>query len=403
MSGEGQRPYRRWLVPAVIVLGLGVGLGYWRWPRAALEPPAPDMADVDPEVAEAVASARSKVRQQPKNGANWGRLGMIFLIHDFHEEAQLCFDKAENFDPADARWPYLRGLSLTKSNPDAGIPCLERAAERCGKEMPAPRLRLAEALLSQGRLDEAAQQLEQVRKDDPNNVRLKLGLGRLNVLRGQWRAAQEHLEACSKDVHARRLAHTLLAETWTRLGENEKAREEQRQADEAPEDQIWLDPIMEDVLRLQRGLTVRLKRAVELLAQKRYRQGVELLEETAQRYPQSPRLWMLLGEIWQKLERLDRAEEALSEAVRIDPNSPELWFQLGSVQAARSKSNAAIESLRRAIRFKPDFADAHVRLGNCLKDAGDKAAAAESYRAALRCRPDCEPAQKALREMEAKK
>jgi tetratricopeptide (TPR) repeat protein len=371
-------------------------------PSERLEPPEPDLAEVDPEVAQAIIEAREKVRQQPNNGAGWGRLGMVLLAHDFHDEAQRSFAQAERLDPADGRWPYLRGLSLLLSDPDAGISCLRRAAERCGDDPLAPRLRLAETLLNLGRLDEAERQLEQARKVEPHNPRVQLGLGRLALLRGQWDAALEHLDPCTNDVHARRLAHTLRAEVWTRLGQPDKAREEQEQAAKAPEDQLWLDPFMEDVLRLRRGLAIRLQRANDLFAQQRYPQAMELLEETVKRYPQAMAARLLLGDFCRRLGRSEQAEQTFAEAVRIDPESADAWFRLGSIQAVRSRIREATDSFRKTIAFKPDHADAHYNLGQCLKQQGDSAGATEEFRAALRCRPDHKPAQQALREMEKK-
>lgn len=366
-------------------------------------PPVPDLAEVDPDVAEAITAARDKVRQQPKNGAVWGRLGMVFLAHDFHDEAERCFAQAERLDPADGRWPYLRGLSLLPTNPDASILCLQRAAERCGEHPLAPRLRLAETLLHQGRLDEAELHLEQARKAERSNARVQLGLGRLAILRGEWRSALEYLEPCTNDVHAQQLAHTLLAEAWTRLGEPDTARTEQKQAAEAPKDQSWPDPFIEDVLRLQRGLSSRLKQSLDLLAQGQSRQAKELLEETMQRYPHAASVRLLLGEVWRNLRRYEQAEQAFAEAVRIDPDSPDAWFRLGCIQAARGRMPKAAESFRRAIRLKPDYADAYVNLGHCLQELGDAAGAAGEFRAALRCRPDDERARQALLELTNRK
>jgi tetratricopeptide (TPR) repeat protein len=380
---------------------LCVSVTLWLAPRSP-QPPSPDLAEVDPEVAEAIAEARAKVQKQPKRSDVWGRLGMVFLAHDFHEEAQFCFAQAERLDPADVRWPYLRGLSLILTNPDAGIACLQRAAERCGSDPLAPRLRLAETLLNQGRLDEAELHVQQAQKTSPHNLRVQLGLSRLAVLRGQWRDALEHLDPCTNDVHAQRLAHTLRAEAWTRLGEPDKAREEQRQAADAPEDQLWPDPFVEDVLRLQRGLKFRLQRANNLFTQQNVREAVELLEETARRYPQSPAVRLLLGDIWRQFGRPDRAEQAFAEAVRLDPESVDGWFRLGCMQAARNQPRAAADSFRRTIRLKPDHADAHFNLGHRLKELGDTAAAADEFRAALRCRPDYDQARQALRAMDGK-
>jgi tetratricopeptide (TPR) repeat protein len=387
---------------ALFLLFSVLSVTLWLASRAP-QPPAADLAEVDPDVAEAITAARNKVRQQPDNGAVWGRLGMVFFAHDFHDEAERSFAQAERLDPADGRWPYLRGLSLLSTNPDASIPCLQRAAQRFGDDPLMPRLRLAETLLNLGRLDEAEFHLEQARKVEPHHARVQLNLGRLALLRGQWRRGLEHLDPCTNDVHAQRLAHELRAEAWTRLGEPDKARAEQRQAAEAPKDQSWPDPFIEEVLRLQRGLSVRLQRAFDLFTQRHSQQALQLLEETIERYPHAASARLLLGEVWRRLGRNEQAEQAFAEAVRIDPDSPDAWFRLGCLQAAQARMPKAAASFRRAIHLKPDYADAHVNLGHSLQELGDAAGAAEAFRAALRCRPDYERARAALRQMQKSK
>jgi cytochrome c-type biogenesis protein CcmH/NrfG len=399
------RPLVFFFAVSLLLIFSVLSVTLWLALRASKPPQLPevDLTELDPDVAEAIAEAQDKVRQQPKNGAAWGRLGMVFLAHDLHEQAQSSFEQAEHFDPNDGRWPYLHGLSLILTQPDAGIPCLQRAAKLCGKETLAPRLRLAGTLLIQGRLDEAERHLEWARKADPDNPRVQLTLGRLAVMRGQWRQAVEQLEPCTQDAHARRMAHTLLAEVWTRLGDSDKASQEQRQAEETPEDQPWPDPFVEEVVSLQRGLSVRLQRANELFTQQKSQQAVEMLEETSRRYPHSSAVWLLLGDFWRKLGSLDRAEEAFAEAVRIDPVSVDGWFRLGCIQAMRGRSREGADSFRRTIRLKPDHTDALVNLGHCLEKVGDAAGAADAFRTALRSRPNSERAQQALRDMEKKK
>lgn len=395
----------RTVVTVVIVLiVLIVLLTIWLSPRTlALQPPDPDLSRVDPEVAEAIVQARDKVRQQPKNVAAWGRLGKVFLVHDFHDEAQRSFEQAAHLDPADGRWPYLRGASLIPIDPAASIPSLERAAQLCGKNPLGPRLLLAETLLNQGRLDEAERHLQWARKAEPEHPRVQMGLGRLALLRGQWRPAVEHLELCTQDQHTRRMAHRLLAEAWTRLDERDKAREQQRLAAEAPQDHSWIDPFLQEVVSLQCGLKVHLLKAKALFAQQRFQEAVGLLEETARRYPQSAAVWLLLGDIWRRLEQPDRSEKAFAEAVRIDPESVSGWFGLGLVQEGRGRTRAAADSFRQTIRLKADHADAHFHLGQCLKEMRDVAGAANAFRAALRCQPNYERAQQALHEMDKKK
>ena len=76
---------------------------------------------------------------------------MVLYAHDYLSEAERCFVQAEKLDAADPRWPYLQARTLLKDplDPGAGLRCLERAVQRAG-DVPAPRLRLASALLVGG-------------------------------------------------------------------------------------------------------------------------------------------------------------------------------------------------------------------------------------------------------------
>jgi tetratricopeptide (TPR) repeat protein len=398
-SSESSRR-RRWLVGGLIVgvvLALVLGIRIWRRPSVA--PPLPDLAAVDPEVAEAVQEARRLVIQKPSAASAWGRLGMVLRAHDFGPEANRCFQEAERLDPREARWPYVQGLTLVLTEPEEGIRCLERAVERCGDSLSVPQLRLAEALLEQGRLDEAQSHLEQVLRREPENCRARLGLGRLAILRENWQAGLDQLEACLADEHARKLAYTLRAEAWARLGQPDRARTEQQRAAELPADQRWPDPFAEEVLALQRGLGARLIQADALARASRWAEATGLLKQTLTKYPQSIPAWLRLGEAWRQQGQLDQAEEALQRAVQADPEAAEAWFRLGCVQALGRPREAA-DSFRRAIRLKPDHALAHFNLAHRLKELGDPAGAAEEFRAVLRCRPDYAPAQAALTAME---
>jgi tetratricopeptide (TPR) repeat protein len=400
------RPARRrwpWIAAALAVVGIAVALAVWWRPwTPAPEPPRPDLTDVDPEVVESIAAAQERVRQQPRDATAWGRLGKVFRAHDFGNEANRCFREAERLDPQEPRWPYLLGMTLVMTDPDAGIPCLERAIERAAEKALGPRLRLAEVLLERGRLDEAQAHLDRARRRAAGDPRVQLGLGRLAVQRGQWKAALEHLEYCLEDEHSRRLAQTLRAEALGRLGETEAARSAQQEAGRLPEDQAWPDPFVLEVLSLQCGLPFRLQRADELFAAQRPDEAIRLLEQTVTRYPQSAAARLKLGKFWRQLGRLAQAEQAFQDSLRIDPDSAEAWFYLGTVQGLERPREAA-DSFRRAIHLKSDHALAHFNLGLCLKKLNDRNGAADEFRAALRCQPDFAPARQALEELEKKK
>src|SRR5439155_19466770 len=97
----------------------------------------------------------SAVVESPRSALPWGRLGMVLVAHDRTAEANQCFAQAEQLDPREPRWPYFQGVALSLGAPEEALPKLQRAVELCGDAAEAPRRRLAELLLLQGRAEEA--------------------------------------------------------------------------------------------------------------------------------------------------------------------------------------------------------------------------------------------------------
>lgn len=388
------------------LFGIGVAaaiaLGVWlRQPRSLPEPPLPDLTGVDEEVVEIIQQAREKVLHAQKSSAAWGHLGEVLLAHTFNHEANLCFQQAELLDPHEPAWPYLQGLNLFTYDPEACIPCLERAV-RCGdKRQVVPRLLLSEALLERGRPEEGQSLLERVQATDPGNLRVRLLLGRVEILRQNWKAGLAHLEACRNDVHARKRSAALRAEAWNQLGETEKALAQQRQAAELPEDQSWPDPFYEKIVKLQKGLRARFLSVDYLIQSGRIAEALQLLNRTVEKYPSSLEGWMRLGEACTRARKLDHAQACFQKATKIAPDLAEAWFRLGCIQA-QTHSPETEASFRQAIRCKPHYSQAHYNLGQCLKDGGHREEAAAEFREALRCRPDYELARTALRDVETR-
>jgi cytochrome c-type biogenesis protein CcmH/NrfG len=376
------------LTVSLFVLPIGVWLWWASAPRP--EPPIPDLSDADPKVAEAISQARQEVLRVPRSAPAWGRLGMVMRAHDFAEEANVCFEQAEHLDPREPRWPYLHGLTLVLTNPQAGILSLERAVARTEGQL-APRLRLAEVLLEQGRLEEAERNLRVAIEREPDYPRTHLGLARLAFAREDWAGGLKHLEG-----NPGKLAHTLRAEAWQQLGKTERSAEELKRARELPDDPPWPDPFVEEVVRLQVGVRTQLVRADALSRQRRSGEAVALLEEIVQAHPENGEAWLLLGQILVRQRHSAQAERALEQAVRVDPNSVEAWFQLGVARVFQHNPRGAMDAFSEVVRLKPDHTLGHFNLGLCRKQLGDRAGAAGALRQALRCQPDHEPARKAL-------
>src|SRR5712692_1270013 len=201
----------RWLLLVVLVVSVavagGVGWYVWRW-MGKVELPVVDLAGADPEVAAAVTSARDEVRKSPRSAAAWGKLGKILAAHAFHEAAGICFTEATRLQPSEARWPYFHGLTLMFSDSDAAIIQFQHAVQ-LRADAPAMRLRLAEALAAQGRLDEAEEQFRRLLPDQTLAPRVQLRLGRLAYQRGDLQSARTYLGQSMTHPSTQKASHIL--------------------------------------------------------------------------------------------------------------------------------------------------------------------------------------------------
>jgi tetratricopeptide (TPR) repeat protein len=324
---------------------------------------------------------------------------MVLAAHEFMAEANECFAQAERLDPREPRWPYYQGVALTLGSPEAALPKLQRAVELWGEGSEAPRLRLAEVLLGQGHLDEAAILFLAVLQRNEANARAHLGLGRVAYLRGDLEASVRHLDLARADARVRKAAYLLLAENHQRRGDQAAADEASQEADALPEDPPWPDPLVEEVAQLRTGRQAALELAEKRLRHGQVAEAAALLERTTRAYPESDWGWYLLGKAHVLQKDWAAAEQALRRAARLTPHAPEIQFHLGVALFQQQDLRSAAACFRRATELKPDYALAHYNLGQCLHLAGDRESTREALRAAVRSQPDLADARIFLAEL----
>jgi tetratricopeptide (TPR) repeat protein len=419
LSDKGRRPRQRsrlWLVSFALlgaaVVAAGIGITMWRRlpvsapPSSAdrtVEPPSLEASDVDPAVMRAIQAARLAVVQSPHAAERWGRLAMIFKAHGFSSEANACFVQAEQLDPHEPRWSYHQAIELAERDPDMAIAKLQKAIESFDRSAEAPRLRLGELLLRQGRFDPAEQQFRQLLLEHPGQARAHLDVARLAVERGELQASLSHLHYAMADKRTQKASCILAAEVQQRLGNLAAAEQQRRRAAQLPEDPPWPDPYLDEIVRLRTGKQVGLARADRLLSQERFSDAIALLRDIVRDYPDSDWAWLLLGRAFLGRKELPAAEEALRKAASLASASIEVQFYLGVVLLLREDPRAAATYFRRATEIKPDFAEAHHNLGYCLLRQGDQTGAIEAFRRAVLCKPNYSDAHRDLGDMLAQK
>jgi tetratricopeptide (TPR) repeat protein len=371
----------------ILLLGGSAALTWKLWPRTpAPVPPALDPSGIDPVVWRAVEAARAEVVRAPQSARAWGRLGMVLLAHQIRNESVVCFSRAAQLDPHDARWPYYQAMALRRSDPEAAIAQLRRAVA-AGTERDEPRLLLAELFVQCGRLDEAETLLRAILDRDPENSRAHLGLAQAAFERDNLPTCLEHLRQAQNDPHTRKAAHTFLAEVQQRRGDRAAAEKALREGQALPDDLPWPDPLYEPVRDMVVGYLQVITRAANFLHQDQPQEAIPLLERAAADYPDASWACVLLGRAWLRTGNFAAAEKALRESVRRDPDSVEGHFYLGVVLSEQKDFAAAIGYFRKATELKPDHALAWYNLGFCRKQKGDRAAACAAFQKAIACKP----------------
>jgi tetratricopeptide (TPR) repeat protein len=390
---------RRWrllliCVSACLLVFLAGAAGWWGYRRSLPQPPEVDTSGREPEIGAAIEQAREKVREQPRSGAAWGRLGMVLFAHHFEAEARVCLAEAGRLDTREPRWPYLEGRLVQQRDPEAALPLLRQAATLAGKAE-APRLVLAESLLALGHNDEAAAGFRGLLEDDPRNPRAHLGMGRLAYQQDDLDRSLQHARAAAVAAPTLRAPHVLLAEIYSRRGDT--PNEERELALVTPgEDPAWADPYMEQMSQMVAGSEARTAEAKELLRQGRRPEAEGVLRAAVRTYPDAFQPKLMLGGVMVEQGDLPGAEPQLRAALKLRPDSIDALNLLGVLLQRQEKYGEAADVHRQIIALKPGQASAHFNLAICRDKLGDRAGALDSLRDALHARPDYIPAHKML-------
>ena len=274
----------RWIVlgAAVLVLAGGAAAA-WQLlrppPPAPPDPPMPQGIQ-QPEVRATIEAARQNVLQKPRSADAWGLLGMTLEAQLYEPEADRCFAEAARLDPSDPRWPYFRGLYAQKYDPAHAVPFFREALAAAGsspEEKSAVRLRLAETLLEERKLDEAEPLFQEELRLRPSEARAAYGLGLIAMARGDQAAAQKRLTAAAADPNTRKKATAQLAALARSHGDDAGAAAYEKEWAKMSDDPTaWPDPLVEQVARLQVASPSRSREVGDLEREGRYQEAADI-------------------------------------------------------------------------------------------------------------------------------
>ena len=156
-------------------------------------------------------------------------------------------------------------------------------------------------------------------------------------------------------ARAEAINHFLAASVYEREGKFDRATAEMRKA--------W--KLAPDSLTLSTHLIT------AYLATQDYENAREAAEEALARHDKNANLWVVLGKIYNQLERPDDAVAAFRKAVELDPKNIMGYGALASMEESANDAVAAIDIYRRLAEMMPKVAVIHFQIGLSLARIND--------------------------------
>ena len=189
-------------------------------------------------VREKIARQRRLVAENRESADAWGSLGKTFQAHGLEEEAEASYSQAEELDPTDFRWPYLRAATLKNIRPQDALRTVDRAS-RLNPDYPPAHLLAAELLERGGDPDAGLDRYRRALKAAPDSSVAELGVGRLLMRRGELDSARAHLERAAALAPRAGPVQAELARLYNRQGDAEAARGRWRRLGNCPTWSRW--------------------------------------------------------------------------------------------------------------------------------------------------------------------
>jgi tetratricopeptide (TPR) repeat protein len=221
---------------------------------------------------------------------------------------------------------------------------------------------LGHALMKQGRLEAAADQLRFALSLEPENPHLHEDMGSVLALQHRFEQAIGWFEKAIALEPRLPLAHKKLGQALAALGRG-------KDADAAFEEYFERDP--------QKGIVAN---GAEHLRAGRKEEAIQCFRDALRVNPDNVDAMRCLGNVYLRdKEHLGDAEALLRRATQSAPDFTAAWVLLGGVLHERKRNVEAIDCYRKAVELEPGNAFAWGALGNACAFAGYPEKAAEAY------------------------
>lgn len=304
------------------------------------------------------------------------------------EPAHEAYARLRGLAPASFEWHYLDAVVLQRLARHAEVvESLRQALARSPEYLPA-RVRLAEALLDAGNLEESRKLFAALAKEPAAEPAAEVGLGRIDAAEGRHEAAIAHLERAVALFPELGAAHYALALSYRSVGRRDDARRAMTLHERYGP--IWPaidDSVLAAVLALRDDASARIQRGRKLAAAGNLEGAIAEYEAALAREPSLAIAHASLISLYGRARNWAKAEEHYRAVVATGVELDGANYDYGVLLAMQEKWDLAADAYRRALVVNPNHAQASNNLGQILERDRSFEAAAEEYRQAIASQP----------------
>lgn len=368
-----------------------------------LDIPHPSLEGTDQAVQEQVREHRERIEAPVRDADSrilaeaYGDLGLVYVLYDFVQAAEVCFENSRRLAPEDFRWLYLLGYA----NKLAGE--LDEAVAFFGESLElrpdflSAMLRIGRAYFDLGNHDAAWVWFEKSLEVESSAAAFE-GLGKISLARGDFTTAVDHFKsALAQQPRASSLRYAL-GQAYQRSGRTEEAKRELGASGDAA---VSIpDPIISPLAIAGESAQFFLIQAAEALDDQNYEVAVAAYDRALEKEPTNFSAYKSRGFALQKLGDLDGAirslETGLEEGTTGKPakdalERAEFHRVLGGFEAMKARDVDAIRHFQESLRLHPDQGDVRMKLANGLARVGRFEEAVPEYTWVLESHPELAP------------
>lgn len=340
------------------------------------------------EIRQDLARPYADARSHPQDANAVGSLARVLQAWEQWETAHSVYTRAISLAPGSFDWHYLDACVLDRlARPHDAVAQL-REAVKIRPEYLAARVRLADALLSAGELNESRTMFA-VLAHEPEAEPLGLfGLGRILAAEGKHEEAVQTIQRAIKLFPEWGGAQYSLALSLRALGRRSEAEQAlQRHVEYGTRWPAVNDPVLSAVSDIRNDSAARFRRARKLADDGNVNGAIAEFESVLAEDKSLALAHSSLVKLYGRIGNWSKAEEHYRAAVGLGSGLAELHYDYGVLLGLQQKWDEAQAAYRQAIAINPNYPEAHNNLGQILERSRQFDQALGEYRSAVTDRP----------------